>query len=323
MLTSNVMPKAKLLPLCCPFESITSPFTRHIEAQVKKWMNAYTSLSVELRDSFRKSGFGELTTCFFPTANEKQLEAAARHILLFFAFDDLHGFSKNAHEVQAHCEKAVLTLEGHVVNADNDILQQFQLLRKELLALSSAEWLERYIQDVRHFFDSIIASSFFNAKKLYPNVDYYMILREDLVGLYQLLGWVELASGGILPHEIYTHPYNHKLRKLAVRIMAWANDYYSAAKEYKDNEFMNLVLVIQHEYKIKLLDAYNMAAQIHNDEMTEFIKLAGAPPDFGRYNTLYRKYIENLKQMILGNKIWSEKTYRYGEQFKELKRKID
>ncbi|MCW3466362.1 terpene synthase family protein [Chitinophaga nivalis] len=321
MLSTPVKPFSRLLPLYCPFGVIESPFIANIEDKIKEWADDYSSLSPELRAAFKRSTFGELTARFFPTASEKMLRAAARHVLLFFAFDDLHGLSKNAHEVQLHCEKAILTLEGHVVTPENDddVLHQFALLRTELLEISSPEWVSRYIADVKDFFDSLIVSCFFNARGIYPNVDYYMILREDLVGLYQLLGWVELASGGIFPHEMHTHPYIFQLRKLAVGIMAWANDYYSAAKEYKDGELMNLVLVIHQEYKGTLADAFDMAARIHNDAMTQFLELCETPPDFGAYNALFKVYIENLKQMILGNKIWSETTYRYAEQFENLK----
>ncbi|MGO4291841.1 terpene synthase family protein [Chitinophaga sp. RAB17] len=320
MVTVNDMTALSLEPLYCPFEPIDGGFSSHMETKVKEWTDEYRSLPDHLKASFKKSAFGELTCLFFPRASRQMLEAAGRHILLFFVFDDLHGFGKNAHEIQGYCEEAILTLEGHAIKPENDVLHQFEILRAELLAISSPEWLNRYIHDVKKFFDSIIASSYFNATGHYPTVDYYMILREDLVGLFQLMGWVELSAGVILPHHIYSHPHNFRLRKLATRIMAWANDYYSAAKEYQDNEYMNLVLVIKDEYKKNLKDAYNMAAQIHNDEMKAFIALCDTPPDFGEeYSYHYQLYMDNLKQMILGNKLWSERTYRYAEQFESIK----
>lgn len=320
MVTVNEKTSVSLVPLFCPFEPVNSKFCADMDAKIIEWTGQYRSLPESLKESFQKSGFGELTCQFFPNASKSMLEAAARHILLFFAFDDLHGFGTNAHEIQGHCNEAILTLEGHLIKPDNDVLHQFEVLREELLAMSSPEWVSRYIQDVTKFFNSVVVSSYFNATGHYPTVDYYMILREDLVGLFQLMGWVELSAGIIFPQHIYTHPHNFNLRKLATRIMAWANDYYSAAKEYQDKEYMNLVLVIKDEYKISLEDAYNMTAQIHNDEMRLFIQACETPPDFGeRYNVHYQLYMENLKQMILGNKLWSEKTHRYAEQFEEIK----
>lgn len=297
--------------LTYPFDDKNSPISEAIERKVSGFIDDYDCLRLDLKLKYKESCFGDLTTRFFPNASDEVLTAAARHMVLFFAFDDVYGLH-DINGLNDACQQAISILEGHrPAYPVNEVFNQFDVLRTELLSFTNAEWRTRYIQNIRQYFEAMFTETHFTQSHTYPNKDYYAILRENLVGLYQLVDFVELESDFIMPYEILTHPYTRRIRQLAVRVMAWCNDYFSAPKEIAAGELMNLVLIIQQEKGCKIDDAYNQVVNIHNSEMDEFIQLCESQPDFGKHNYRYSNYVYNLKLMVQGHKVWTENTFRY------------
>lgn len=297
-----------------PMEDTNSLFANEIESQMTRWIDEY-ELPLSLSEKYRRSRFGDLTTRFFPHASRTVLEAGALHMLVFFAFDDLYA-GKQLQELQDACGKAIAYLEGHMLPRNRHIVvEQFGLLRQHLLTLSSPEWMSRYIQHVRQYFDAMLTESFLAGAAIYPSADYYKILRENLVGLYQLVDFVELEIEVILPQPSVAHPFTRRLQQLAVLIMSWCNDYYSALKEMKDGEVMNLVLIIREEQGCALETAYDQVISLHNQQMDIFMDMCSDLPAPFREDERYQRYVEHLQLMVGGHKTWTEHTFRYNSAF--------
>ncbi|ASZ11606.1 hypothetical protein KTO58_16980 [Chitinophaga pendula] len=297
-----------------PMEDTNSLFANEIELQMTRWIDEY-ELPDSLSEKYKRSRFGDLTTRFFPHARREVLEAGALHMLVFFAFDDLYA-GKQLDELRAACEEAIGYLEGYMSPRNRHVVvEQFGLLREYLLPMSSAEWMSRYIQHVRQYFDAMLTEAFLAGAAIYPSADYYKILRENLVGLYQLVDFVELEIGLILPPTLVAHPFTRKLRQLAVLIMSWCNDYYSALKEMKDGELMNLVLIICQEQGCTLEAAYDQVISLHNQQMDVFMRMCNNLPALFKQDEGYLRYVAHLQLMVGGHKTWTEHTFRYSSAF--------
>lgn len=297
-----------------PFESADSPFAEEVEEKVLQAIKEL-DLPHELAAKYRKSAFGNLATRFFPFGSRDLLNTAARHMLVFFAFDDLFA-NHSIQALQNYCNHAIAALHGHLQPGENHkLLKEFALLRNDLLKLTNQSWLNRYILNVRRYFDTLLVESYITSTKQVPGSSFYSALRENLVGLHQLVDFIEPEMEVILPDDVITHPYVQSIRQKAVLIMSWCNDYYSAPKEIQDGEIMNLVIVYEHEYR-RTQQAYSDVVMLHNMEISRFLTLCENPHDFGtEINSVLKKYIKYLQFMITGHRDWTGLTFRYSSAF--------
>jgi hypothetical protein len=103
-------------------------------------------------------------------------------------------------------------------------------------------------------------------------------------------------------------------------IVCWSNDLFSCAKEARQGDVHNLVLVLQHAQQLSLQEAINEAVRMHNEEVAIFVALEKLLPLKGLesdYELL--RYVSVLRSWIIGNYDWSTKdTGRYGAAVKEV-----
>ncbi len=102
-----------------PFEDKISPYQLHINAFTDQLIDQYDNLHDERKSAYKHSRFGELAGRFFPLASPQLLQAASRHMVVFFAFDDVYAIQRIKELWQA-CDKAITILEGHAAEADNE-----------------------------------------------------------------------------------------------------------------------------------------------------------------------------------------------------------
>src|SRR5690606_13656479 len=80
----------------------------------------------------------------------------------------------------------------------------------------------------------------------------------------------------------------------------------------RDNDTINLVLVLQHEHDLSLEDAYAAAMQVHDRDLREFLSLQQALPDFGIHQNAVARYVGDMGLFLQGQKTWYEAhTTRY------------
>ncbi|WP_199186412.1 terpene synthase family protein, partial [Pseudoxanthomonas sp. KAs_5_3] len=80
------------------------------------------------------------------------------------------------------------------------------------------------------------------------------------------LDLIEMQLDNILPDEVMYSDYMQELYRLAARVFAWCNDFYSLLKDV-GREPLNLVLVLQHKYDLSLEDANAQALIIHDNDV--------------------------------------------------------
>lgn len=298
--------KSQIFSLEYPFELKTSPYTDSLEQKVILWIDEYSCLPEALRKRYKKSNFGKLATCFFPNATPELLDSIGRWVLLAFAFDDYYG-SYSVEELKIQCQKVIDTLNGDLVYVnENEMFKQFGVIRNDLLPIVTQEWMKRFINDHQLWFEGMFEETLYSYREviIYPSLKEYMLLREKISAGLITCDFLEIATGFIMPKEIFEHPAIQRIRQLITLMVSWFNDIHSVSWELERNEAANLVLVIKNEKKCSIEEAYEMAIEIHNNDLDEFIKITQNLPDFGKYNHDIKRYIHNAELFLKGQELW-------------------
>jgi hypothetical protein len=173
------------------------------------------------------------------------------------------------------------------------------------------DWIARFAANVGIWIHSMLDEIPYKQVYHFPALDDFLELRTRTIGVQAYLDLIELQLAATLPDEVMLSPYFREVYRLAARIFASCNDFYSLLKDI-DREPLNLVLVLQHQYRLSLPDAHSKAMEIHDQDVQALIRLMECPPDFGRHQPSVRTYMDFLGSMIQGQNVWYQKdTLRY------------
>lgn len=163
------------------------------------------------------------------------------------------------------------------------------------------------------YFETVITATEYSYQEPvhYPTLQHYLVIRENLIGVYPVADLAEVTSNAILPANIAIHPAVQELRRLAALLIALCNDIFSLRNDYEEKEAMNAVLIAQHEQDSSLEEAYEMITKLHNELLEQFLQLRNRLPDLRPYNGHVQRYIANLEQIIHGHLLWYQYTKRY------------
>lgn len=300
-----------------PFPQRISPYADVMENAVHAWIYEYDFLPEEICEKYKQFHFGKMCALLYSGATLERLIPIARWMLCLFIYDDYIG-QYPVDRLRNYCREVVDTYKSQDAPAGyNGLLRQIALLRNEFLTHmpTRGAWLNRFIESHIFYFEGLCAETAFYRKKdaaNYPPLNTYIDVRERLAGVYMMIDMVEISAGLILPEEVLLHPVIQRIRKLVSYMTGWCNDYYSAAKEYREKEVMNLVLVIKNTRSCTLDEAYASAAGLHDSMLEEYLQLRTALPDFGAHHRLVETYLQHLELFLQGHLVWYQQvTKRY------------
>lgn len=295
-----------------PFPYGANPHSAIVEKKVFEWLETeYNFLPVKVKAKYRNTGIGHAGGCMFPQASLTQLTTICRFFIWAFTVDDSYEFTdkKTVYDFQ---KKAMIALEEGILSTEEALLLPLRTLRAELLRMGSTKWVERFYKNLQLYFEGLKEETTWRKSLVFPSFDEYEPIRIHSVNVYPLVNFAEAITGSELPESIYQHPSMQKIARLTCRILSWANDLFSAHLE-KGKDVLNLVLIMENTNQCSLEDAFKQGVQIHDRDVSEFILLTDNLPSFGIYDTIARKYIENLQLMISGYLHWTlTLTERYG-----------
>lgn len=298
-----------------PFVNLISPLADLMVKNVNHWIDtSYQLFSVPAREKYRQMNIGTLAALCFPrVASNRNMEPLARWILWGIMLDDYYE-PCSIQELQVIRQQLMGILEGSQPSPQhNGIYHQAAALRDELRALMPAHWMERFIKNQNTQFEGMILEAPYKLTRRFPTLEAFMHIRELSVAIYPMLDLVQVQDGIALPDDVVEHPVIRRLGTLATRMTAWLNDFYTLPKELlRDNDTINLVLVLQHEHGISLEEAQVAAMQVHDRDLDEFLSLQQHLPDFGTYREAVANYVRDMGLFLQGQKSWYEKhTTRY------------
>lgn len=251
----------------------------------------------------------------WPDAPFSLLISFNRALLWGTSHDDYYA-PFQAEELSKVNRRIIEIARGSIPGPDeNPIIHQFSIVMREFEAIATADWIERYICDVSEYLEGIEIDSAISYRKdiNYPSIQEYIPIRRKNVAMSPVNDKIELATG-ILPDYIVAHPFVQQARIILGDLFSWSNDLISLEKEMRDDEGLNLVLVIQNERKCTMEDAFDEAVQMYNSRVEEFMALYHDLPDFGVYTPAVKKFLEGQGLWISGYLKWFEDTKRYSMQ---------
>ncbi|SKA41347.1 hypothetical protein SAMN04488128_105422 [Chitinophaga eiseniae] len=297
-----------------PFPSRIHPNHALIEKEIPALIDAYTFLSPDARRQFKAADFGRLTALWYPDCPFKMLIPAARLLVWVFIFDDVYA-RLPLPQLKAAQDRLTGILRGHSpAQEEESVFQQFAIAHHELAFHSqAAAWKARYLKSWQYFFEGQQLEKQYSYKQelTYPRLAEYMDLREKLGAAYPYIDLVEVVSGCILPAEVFQHPAVQQRRFFVSRLTTWDNDLLSFEKEKRSLEAMNLVAVIQHEYRVSLEEAYRIALRMRQEQVADYRQLCTEWPDFGAWKAVVADYVLQLDRMISGHLEWYRDNPRY------------
>jgi hypothetical protein len=296
-----------------PFPSLISPWSDAVAADTVQWLKSdFNFLPEKMLFKYSMSNFGKISArCLPEMLSYEHLQVAAKFMLWGTIFDDFYEF-KNVEELKALRTRALEILEGNQLQSDDaPFFYILADIRDVLCRLMPVCWVRRFTGNVLVWIDSMQEEVPFKGVMQFPSLPYFMDLRERTIGVQAYLDLIEMQLASSLPDEVMNSTYMKELYRLAARVFAWCNDFYSLLKDV-GREPLNLILVLQHEYNLTLEDANEQAMIIHDQDVQTIVEMSKQLPDFGSYNTLAEQFVHYLGIMIQGQNQWYLRdTMRY------------
>lgn len=185
-------------------------------------------------------------------------------------------------------------------------------LCRRLRQQTSACWLERFARDLKQAFQANRWEAAVRASGAPPDLATYTRMRQLTSAMAPYLDLMAICMGVDPQAAWLDHAYLKQLEWLAGNHICWVNDLFGLAKELKENNQHNLVLVLQHEHQLSLQAAVDQVVALCNAEMKAFLALAKlfASEEEGQAADCQR-YIQRLQTWMRGNLDWYAETERY------------
>jgi len=183
-----------------------------------------------------------------------------------------------------------------------------QCLRRQ----TGTGWLDRFASDLKQAFQANRWETAVRASGAVPDLATYIKMRPLTSAIAPCLDLMALCAGVDPQAAWLDHAYLKQLTLLASNHICWVNDLFGLAREIKENNQHNLVLVLQQEYQLTLQTAVDQAVALCNAELKAFFALAKlfATEEEGKAADCQR-YIHRLQTWLRGNLDWYTETERY------------
>jgi len=303
------MPTITLPRIAYPFPSSINQFVTAAHEQNRQWVQSFGFVTTpEAIARFDRSRFAWLAARAFPNADFHELCIIANFNTWLFMLDDQCD--------EAQLGKKALSLEQvtdgfmdilkHNTPIDSILGRSFTDIWDRMQAIGDTTWQARFIRSMEEYFTSCHWEAGNRAAGVTPTVAEYVTMRPYTGALFADVEAIEIIEKVYLPAHILQHFIVQRLVLACNNIVCWANDIFSCAKEARQGDVHNLVLVLQHERNIPLQDAVNETLRMHNEEVKLFTALEKLLPSFGAdLDKELERFLSVLRSWITANYDWS------------------
>ena len=310
-----------LSPLLCPFPPELNQFVEHAHAHTLAWALAFQLVQPQSKQLARLNAarFAWLAAGANPAFSLDHLQLATDWITWLACYDDLCDAATIGRNPEAWWTMSSRLLAIVQGEAQPDQVEPLACaltnLCQRLRQRTSASWLERFAHDVQQSFQANRWEAAVHASGATPDLATYTKMRRLTSAVYTCFDLVAI-SAGINPHTAWLdHAYIKQLESMANNHICWINDLFGLAKEMKENNRNNLVLVLQQEFQVSLQAAVDRVVALCNAEMKAFLALAALfSSEACATAPGCQLYITNLQTWMRGNLDWYAQTGRYQAQ---------
>jgi hypothetical protein len=317
------MPTITMPRINYPFPSLINQHVEAANEQNLQWVQQFGFIqSPEALTRFNRSRFAWLAARAFPYANLHELCIVANFNTWLFMLDDQCDeaqLGKKALYLESVTDSFMNILK-HNHPVDSVLGNSFADIWNRMQALGSPAWQTRFIRSMEEYFTSCHWEARNRAAGITPTVAEYVTMRPYTGALFADVEAIEIVEKIYLPAHVLQHFIVQRLILACNNIVCWSNDIFSCAKEARQGDVHNLVLVLQHERQVPLQDAVNETARMHNEEVKLFTALEKLLPSFGaELDHELERFLAILRSWITANYDWSfHDTGRYRLQEVEV-----
>lgn len=314
----DVLPASTLVELIdahlyMPFPFRRSPHETAVTAGVDEWLRA-TGLSDEpgVSAMICHTRPAELASYNSPDADPGVLQLVAHQIAYQFVFDD------RAEEVGRHRPGQLLPMLGESIAILRDgappstplgaaLSDLYRQVRARCTPAQAARWAWKSREYVHGLLYEAVAQT--HPSPLRPGL--CTSIRSLTAGVEPFHPLCEAAQPRELTSEELHHPVMRQLSRLSADAAVWIPDLFSAVKEQRSGEMINLALAYQRAHQCPLPVAVTLAIQQINRTIREFESLyAEIEPELSPSGV---GYVEGMAGWIRGCYYWSRTVPRYAD----------
>jgi 5-epi-alpha-selinene synthase len=309
--------------LYCPFSPAISEHADAIHTSTVEWAQRF-DLTPGWKASklFDATGIGYLVARTHPDAALDELRLISDWYAWLFLQDDMRDESetgKRPDELSSIDDRFLDILEGAELGIlDEPLTCALHDLRERLgerlrVNVLSDVWMRRFVRTVRGHLEATLWEATNRRRLIVPELDSYVRMRPMTGGLSIVTELVEIVEGVHLPAEVREHRTVVRLTEASHNVVCWANDILSLAKELRTGEVNNLIVVLRGEYGLTLQQAIDLAAEMHDAEVIDFVHASTLIPSFGaEVDGALDRYVAALRARMRGVLDWAYESGRYG-----------
>ena len=312
------MQQIVLPDLFCPFAPVVNKHAALVQEETTRWASSFGLLSEERSHrAFRATAAGRLAAGFHPFAGREELRLISDFYAWMFLQDDRRDESavgRHPGRLSDSDRRFLEVLEGDVperhdgpaVHALGDLSERLGLLAP------GPAWVRRFVRGVEKYFEASLWEAANRARGTVPDPEDYARMRPLTAGLGVDDELIELAGEARLFGGAREHPTVRRLTLASHNAVCWANDVFSLGKELAHGDVHNLVVVLAHAEGLGLQEALDRVAEVHDEEVRNFVRLSSWLPSFGEaVDEHLGSYMAVLRARIRGNLDWSRESARY------------
>ena len=301
-----------------PFPDEVNEHAAEVDRHTFEWFVAHDLAGGPVEyERFRDMNAGGLGARVAPWAAFEELAIVTDWCMWLFTFDDHcdeSDLGKNPDELVRLGQRFMRVIEcpGEPPPAEAGPLGAgLRDLIRRMAERSTPTWMFRFSRSVERYLFGCVWQATNRASGTVPTIEDFVMMRPRHGAIYTVNDLIELTGRFELPLETLCQPAVRALVTHSNNVVGWSNDILSFAKEARQGDVHNLVMVLEHQRSCSLEEAFELAARMHDDEVRAFLEVeqrlradGALPPDLDRY-------IAGLRHWMQGNWYWTLSSVRF------------
>lgn len=294
-----------------PWPDFMHPDFQQQREEYYAWIDRdYTFHSKEAREKHKSHNLTDIAARGLPfLKNIEELRPIANYASNGAMMDDY--FDRCSRSEMIEIVKrigALLTGDDPDEPVNDGFLKQWWALRQDAVRCGIPDrHYSKFVATILHAFNGYAEEKAFYTANVSPPLAVYTVIREATSGGLPFGKYVSIQKDyRQLPDEILDHPHILRMHVACAMMIGIHNDFISLAKELnREGDTMNIIKVMQQEYKLPFEEAYMRALAHHDHYLNEFLTLQQYLPRFdNEWEKMVNEYVEDLGIMVAGVYAW-------------------
>lgn len=308
-----------LLNLLQPYIKPNNPSHYVLEAEYVAWIDDSPFLNDAHKKAWKRAELPLLMSRVFPESDQGPLRVSLEFMMLFLMLEQLTDTPATAAEAQKWADIYTQAYK-QTLGETHGPSSMIKHLASRILS-SVEEPYQSYIvaSNISLAEGTVKEASDRESPSHGLSLDAYMDARRGSVGIRPFFGFGRWIWKLAIPQDVLAHPVITKMEEQAIDMGALANDLYSYKKEFLESGAHHNYVTVAMRDPITGIPANDRQAAIDYtckrfaEILADFHRQKGELPSFGEdIDTMIKRYIFVMMDLVVGNIQWSLACRRYG-----------